>query len=831
MKKMIPMISLGLLLILHPVWAQPTSSKIDDRAESILKKMTLEEKIDYIGGVNGFYVRAVPRLGLPAFKMSDGPIGVRNYGPSTAYAAGIALAASWDTDLAGRVGAMIGHEARTRGVHFMLGPGVNIYRAPMNGRNFEYFGEDPYLASRIAVAYIKGLQEQGVSATVKHFMGNNSEYDRHNTSSDMDERTMREIYLPVFEAAVKEAHVGAIMNSYNLVNGVHPTQNDLLNNQIAKKDWGFDGIIMSDWDATYDGVAAANAGLDLEMPSAKFMNRDNLMPAIKDGRVTEAVLDDKVHRILRTAIRFGWLDRDQTDSSFPLFNEKGRDLALATAQGSIVLLKNQGALLPLDKSKIKTVAVIGPDAYPAVPVGGGSAKVQPFVAVSYLEGLSHSLGGNASVSYNRGLTPLGEICDSTNFTVEAKGGKSGLKGEYFGNADWSGEPALTRTDPHINFTWDWNNRWPTSGTYPNYSARWAGFFTPPTSGIYRIAVNSFGTDEFRLYLGDKLLVDRQKQNMPFSRINMNLQADKAYAIRLEYAQHDYRGIISLGIRRADLLIDPAVKSLAAQADAAVVCVGFDTGTEAEGFDRTFQLPEGQDELINAVREANKNTVVVITSGGGVDMTKWDNQVSAILETWYPGQEGGTALAQILFGDINPSGKLPATFERRWEDSAVHDSYYADADKHVSYKEGVFLGYRHFDQAKVKPLFPFGYGLSYTQFKYGNLTVTPDTLQGDGPVTVSFDISNTGDREGAETAQVYVGDLGASVPRPVKELKGFVKADLKPGETKRVSVELNKRAFSFYDVKSKDWKAEPGVFNILVGSSSQKIELKGRLTLE
>src|ERR1700677_4366444 len=383
---------------LSPVGAeQPTPSPADARAESILKKMTLEEKADYIGGYNGFYVRAVSRLGLPAFKMSDGPIGVRNYGPSTTYAAGIALAASWDTDLAGQVGTLIGKDARARGVHFMLGPGVNIYRAPMNGRNFEYFGEDPFLASRIAVAYIKGVQEQGVSSTVKHYMGNNTEEDRHNTSSDIDERTMREIYLPVFEAAVKEAHVGAIMNSYNLVNGVHATQNDIINNQIAKKEWGFDGIIMSDWDATYDGVAAANAGLDLEMPSGKFMNRATLIPAIQSGQVSMATLDDKVLRILRTAIRFGWLDRDQTDSTWPLYNQDGRKLALQSAQSSIVLLKNQSGLLPLDKTKIKTITIIGPDAFPAVPDGGGSAQVKPFNAISFLQGLTEVVGASVTI--------------------------------------------------------------------------------------------------------------------------------------------------------------------------------------------------------------------------------------------------------------------------------------------------------------------------------------------------------------------------------------------------------------------------------------------------
>ena len=362
--------------------------EIDKRATAILKKMTLEEKLDYIGGVDGFYVRGIPRLGLPAFRMADGPFGVRNFGPSTAYAAGIALAASWDDDLAHRVGAMIGtRRARARRALPARAGREHLPRA-YGGRNFEYLGEDPFLASRMTVGYVQGVQAEGVSATVKHFLGNNSEFDRHHTSSDIDERTLREIYLPAFEAAVSEAKVGAIMTSYNLVNGVHVTEHDYLNDQVAKKEWGFDGIVMSDWDATYDGVAAANAGLDLEMPSAKFMNRATLSAAIRQGKVSVATIDDKVLRILRTAIRFGWLDRGQTDRGWPLFSEEGRQLALETARAGLVLLKNQDELLPLDKGKIKTVALIGPDAYPAVPVGGGSAQVRPFEAVSFVEGLA-----------------------------------------------------------------------------------------------------------------------------------------------------------------------------------------------------------------------------------------------------------------------------------------------------------------------------------------------------------------------------------------------------------------------------------------------------------
>jgi beta-glucosidase len=683
-----------------------TPADIEQRVDAILKKMSLEEKIDYIGGVDGFYIRANERLGLPALKMADGPLGIKNNGPSTAYPGGIALAASWDTELAQRMGAMIGRDARARGVHFLLGPGVNMYRAPMCGRNFEYFGEDPFLAARITVGYIAGVQAQGVSATVKHFLGNNSEIDRHHTSSDIDERTLREIYLPTFEAAVKEAHVGAVMNAYNLVNGVHMTQHAALNVELLKKEWGFDGILMSDWDATYDAIAAANAGLDLEMPSAKFMNRATLLPAVEQGKVTVATIDDKVRRILRKAIQFGWLDREQTDTKVSLFSQEGRALALEAARSSMVLLKNEGQLLPLDKKKIQSVAVIGPDAYPAVPGGGGSARVTPFLAVSYLQGLADHLAGTATVRFNRGATTLSEIFDSTDFVTAAKDGQRGLTGEYFDNDSLKGTPRLTRVDERVNFNWDRPQVWPL-GRGKDVSARWTGFFIPPTSGDYRWAISSYGLNEYRLFLDGKLLFDRARQKEPIAVNTVSLDAGHAYAIRLEYVHRDHHSNLGLGLRRADRVLDANVHSLAASADVAIVFAGFDPTNEGEGQDRTFALPLGQDELIEAVRRANRNTIVVVTSGGGVDMARWADSIPAILQAWYPGQEGGIALAQILFGEFSPSGKLPVTFERRWEDSAVHGSYYPNADKRIVYREGVFSAIAISTRPAQSRSFPLG----------------------------------------------------------------------------------------------------------------------------
>jgi beta-glucosidase len=807
-----------------------TAAEIDKRAEAILGKMTLEEKIDYLGGADGFYIRAVPRLGLPAFRMADGPFGVRNAGPSTTYPAGIGLAASWDVGLTERVGAMIGRDARARGVAVLLAPGVNTYRAPMCGRNFEYLGEDPYLASRMAVAYIEGMQAQGVSATIKHFLGNNSEVDRHHTSSDIDARALRELYLPAFEAAVKEAHVGALMTSYNLVDGVHMTENAPLVEGLLKKEWGFDGIVMSDWDATYDGVAAANAGLDVEMPSAKFMNRATLLPAIEAGQVSRGTIDDKVRRILRTAIRFGWLDRPATDVGQPLFSEEGRAVALDAARAGLVLLKNDGELLPLDKAKVRTVALIGPDAYPAIPVGGGSAQVRPLGAVSFLQGLADHLRGSATVLVNHGVPTLAEIFDSTDFVTAPRGGQPGLKGEYFDDPALGGAPALTRVDEHVDFAWDKPHLWPT-GARKQSSARWTGAFIPPTTGEYRFAAFSYGLDEYRLYVDGKLVLDRARAPQPINFVSLPLRAHQAYAIRFEYLHGDHHARVGLGVRRADAFVDPAAKEIAARADVVVVAAGFEPMTESEGYDRTFQLPAGQEELIAAVRAVNKRVIVVLTSGGGVDMTHFVDHVPAIVETWYPGQEGGTALAEVLFGDVTPSGKLPVTFERRFADSAVAASYYPDAAKRIAYKEGVFLGYRHFDRSGTKPLFPFGHGLSYTRFKYGALSVSPETVTGDARVTVSFDVTNVGKRRGAEVAQLYVGDRHAPVPRPPKELKGFAKVDLAPGETKRVQLALDRRALSYFDVATGQWRAAPGTFELLIGSSSRQVELHGQLSLK
>ena len=812
------------------------------KIDELVKGMTLEQKLDYIGGT-GFAIRAVSSESLPAFEMSDGPYGTRsNEGfRSTTYSAGIGLAASWDRELAARVGGAIGRDARARGVHYMLGPGVNIYRSPRNGRNFEYFGEDPFLASNIAVGYITGMQAQGVSSTIKHYMGNNSEDLRHDSDTVIDERAMREIYLPTFEAAVKKAHVGALMDSYNLVNGVHSTQNSFLNTEILRKEWGFTGLMMSDWDATYDGVAAANGGLDLEMPTGKFMNKATLLPAIKAGTVTEATIDEKVRHILAVAFEFGWLDRAQTDASISFFDAENNRVALDSARESAVLLKNEGHVLPLDKATLKTVLVVGPDAYPGVPVGGGSAGVVPFQGVSALEGLRSALGSSVNVLYAPGLPALDGLARATEFTTAASGGGPGLTLETFANDDVSGTAASTNIIRHINFgDIEWRNlgenpamRALFAGGSKTVSRRFTGFYTAANAGKYIVVLEGPGEGTGnRVYVDDKLVIDDWEVVRAFQpHVTLELSAGAHKVVVEDRSHRPVSGRLRFAIVDAQKVVDARAIEMASKADVVVVAAGYQSQSESEGGDRTFALPYGQDELIEAMTAANKKVVVDVTSGGNVDSQAWLGEVPALLESWYPGQAGGTALAEILLGEVNPSGHLPATFERRAEDNPTYENYYPEGPgNRVVYKEGIFVGYRGYEKNHVKPLFPFGYGLSYTTFAFSNLKISPRSAGSNPEVTVTFDVKNTGGRAGAEVAQVYVSDDHAKMPEPERELKGFARVELKAGETKAVSVRLDARSFAWYDAAKKSWVIDAGKFGVEVGDSVESLPLTGSVEL-
>lgn len=818
--------------------AAAVAPDVEQRIEAIVAKMTVEEKVDYISGVDWFFIRAVPRLGVPSLRMADGPFGVRLTSPSTAMAAGIALAATWNTALAEQVGVELGRDSRARGIHFLLAPGVNIYRAPMNGRNFEYLGEDPLLAGRMAVGYIKGVQSQGVSATVKHFLANNSEFDRHRTDSVLDERTMREIYLPAFEAAVKDAKVGALMTSYNLVNGVHASQYGPLITDVAKKEWGFDGVVMSDWKATYDGVGAANAGLDLEMPSGVAMNRETLLPAISAGRVPVSVIDDKVRRILRVAARFGWLDRDQTDLSIPAYNPRGAAAALEAAREGMVLVKNEGGLLPLDKSRLKTVAVIGPLAHPGVPVGGGSAGVQPYRTVSQLEGIAAALGPGVTVLYHRGLPTYAELANRTNFTIERDGGRAGVTVEVWGNLTLSGPPAATRVEEHINLVGPYVPPGPSTDPQGAFSsARWTGWFTAANQAPHRLFLFDFrGEGSCRASIDDKPVIDNWE--VPKAQLTETTLAftPGPHRVVLECSRRVIPGStgvsVRLGIIPEDAIVEAGAADLAKRADVVVAAVGYDAQVESESGDRPFALPVGQDLLLRDLVAANRKTIVTVTSGGGVDMAGWIDKVPAVVMTWFAGEQGGTALGQLLAGDANFSGRLPISIEKAWADNPNHDSYYpAPGTKRVPYANGVFVGYRGYERNKVAPLFPFGFGLSYTTFAFGRAVVAPRAGAGAHAYQVSFDVTNTGKRAGAAVAQVYIAPVAAKIPRPPKELKGFAKLVLKPGEVRRVTVDLDARSFSYWDAERHQWRADAGDYDILVGGSSADTPAKARITLK
>lgn len=634
-----------------------------ERAAALVQQMTLDEKISLIAGYqDGFHTAPVERLGIPEIRMADGPQGVRNNTKSTLFACGVAAAASWNPSLVREMGVALGQDSRARGVHILLGPGVNICRSPLCGRNFEYFGEDPFLAAETAVAYIEGVQSQGVMATVKHFALNNQEYDRHHVNSVADERTINEIYFPAFRAAVERAHVGSVMTSYNPVNGVHSAENAYLIGQTLRGKWNFQGFTMSDWTSTYTPLLMVQDGVDLEMPRAFCYTAETLKPLLERGVITEKQIDDKVCRILQTYIAFGFLDRPQLDSSIPEDNPYSREVAYRLACESIVLLKNDG-ILPLKKNR--RIALSGPGAE-VIPCGGGSGAVDPLYTVSLKEGLQ-----------------------------------------------------------------------------------------------------------------------------------------------------------LLGARFSE------------KADVEIVALGFDKTTEKENHDRTFALPEGQETFVEEALARGRKVILIVNAGGAVDLSRIEGRVSAILWAWYPGQEGGKALAEILYGKVNPSGRLPVSFPRALEDNPAQP-YYAPSEPYnkrghtvvpTTYAEGIFTGYRGYGE--TAPLYPFGFGLGYTDFSYSELTVTP---AGDG-FDVRLEVRNSGNRDGSETVQIYVHEEYPCVPRPVRELKGFCKVSIPKGQARTVTVHLPREAFAYYDSDSHGWVVNPGAFTIEAGASAADIRTAIPVVLE
>jgi len=725
-----------------------TKQPVEKRVEDLLGRMTVEEKVSLLSGANWMDTVAIPRLGIPSIKMADGPAGIRSwFGPSaltnaadskfpkfasTAFPSGIAVAATWDPATAQAVGQALGQEVRAIGRDMILGPTVNIQRVPLWGRNFEGYGEDPYLAARIGVGYIKGVQGEGVIATVKHFAANNEEFERHLVDEAIDERTLQEIYFPAFKAAVQEAGVWSVMSAYQKVNGRYCSENAYLLQDVLRKEWGFTGFVVSDWGSTYSTDGPVNAGMDIEMPGGEvarawlategakkngnggdFLSPEKVLPRIAAGAIRQATVDENVRNILRVMLVSGIFDRAQAAAATgaaEIDTPAQRVVARRAAAESLVLLKNSGNLLPLDPAKLKTLAVIGPNAAVARTGGGGSSLVRSKYSVSPLAAIKERAGSGIQVRYAQG----------------AAIDEEGVSG---------------------------------AGLVENLSAAGGG--------------------------------------------------DAAAAEKL----------------RAEAV------AIAANTDAVILVVGDNARVESEGFDRkTLDLPPGQDELIAAVVKANHNTVVVFNAGAPVNVSRWVNDVPALVDAWFGGQETGHAVADVLFGDVNPSGKLPFSYVNELKESPVYGNYPGE-NLQVKYAEGIYVGYRYFDKHGIAPQFPFGYGLSYTNFGYSDLKIKPAAGSDQAQTfEVRLKVRNEGKRAGAEVVELYVHDGHSSVDRPVKELKGFRRVELAPGQSGDVTFTLDRGALSYYSTEKKAWVAEPGKFEVLVGASAADIRVKGALEL-
>ncbi len=797
---------------------------VEQRVQDLLKRMTLQEKLDMLGGT-GFATKPNERLGIPELRMSDGPLGVR-WDSSTAFPSGICMASTWDTALINKVGKSIGEELKGKGRDVILGPCVNIARIPMGGRNFESFGEDPYLDARMAVSYVKGVQSEGVAATVKHFAANNQEYERDFVNVEVSERALNEIYLPTFKAAVTEAGALCIMAAYNKVNGDYCSENHYLLNKKLKDDWKFGGLVMSDWGAVHSTIPTAQNGLDLEMPIGKYLNEKTLTDAVKSGEVDIKTIDDKISRILTVMFKLGLFEHQYAPDKNLINTKEHKLVAYKTAVEGIVLLKNDGNALPLNLKSLKSVAVIGPNAAIARTGGGGSSMVTPVYVVSPLKALKNKLPKSIKINYAAGIKLEGDS-DPIDGKYFYQSGKSehGLAAEYFTNKNLEGEPAVTKIDKQINFNWGGGSPFP---GFPddNFSVRWTGELKAPGTGDYLIDVVS--DDGVRLFVNNKLVIDDWNDHAAQSNTyKMHFEKDKTYKIKLEYYENGGDAIVTMGWRSPNDKLTGEAIAAAKKSDAAVLFVGTSSNFESEGFDRSdLKLPDDQDELINKIAAVNKNTIVVVTSGSPVLMNEWISNVNAVVESWFGGDEIGNAIADVLTGKHNPSGKLPVTFPKGWEDCSAYGSYHKQDSVSV-YSDGIFVGYRHFDKENIAPLFPFGYGLSYAKFNYGNINVT----QSGGKFVVAFELKNTGQVKGAEVPQLYIHDLKPAVEKAPKELKRFARVELKPGEAKKVKFELSKDDFKYFDSDKHNWQVSPGNYELLIGSSSRDIKLKDTVTLK
>ena len=783
----------------------------DPRIEDLLGKMTLLEKVALLSGRDIWYTVPIPRLGIPSLVMTDGPHGVRAsnpetgrpVGPATCFPTGVSMAASWNTELVERVGQALGEETLAMGCDILLGPCVNIVRGPLAGRNFEAYSEDPHLAGRMGVAFVKGVQSRGAGTSLKHFAANNYEIERFRASSDMDERTLREIYLPAFETVTKEAQPWTVMCSYNRINGVYASQNRHLLRDILKDEWGFQGLVVSDWGANHTTVESVEGGLDLEMPGPAKYYGQLLVEVVANWQLDEKWVDDAVRRILRIIVRSGKLDDHAERPAGSVNTPQHQALARELAEEAITLLKNDRHALPLAPGKLHSIAVIGPNAAEARIGGGGSSYVIPPHRVSPLDALRGRLGDRISVEYALG-------CDNyvqppavrEVWLARLDGNGRGLTVEYFNNPDCAGTPdAVTtaRQPEHFFFASP-----PYPGIAPQrFSMRETARLSVPENGLHAFSLTN--TSICRVYLDGELLLENEgpleasfDTAQTSVSVTRTLEAGRSYQLRIEYVKDNE---MPFGGYRLALAFAPAPEddhrleqavALARRSDVALVFVGMPEHYETEGWDRPhMDLPGRQNELIAALAAANPNTIVVLNTGSPVTMP-WVHEVAAILEAYYPGQEAGDALARVLLGEVNPSGKLSETFPIQLRDNPSYINSTHPGARHVRYGEGIFVGYRYYDEQGIEPLFPFGFGLSYTTFEY-SLLQAPAQVKSGEPVEVSLTVKNTGAVAGKEVVQLYVQDRQSSLRRPPKELKGFAKVALAPGESQAVRFTLDQRA--------------------------------------
>ncbi len=836
-----------------------TGNEVEARVGAVLDNMNVSEKINFTRVDDGRMIPRLAKWGMEGTVAYDSAMGVHvNNGTFGAqYPAQSALAATWSINRAKEFGLAIGYETRIAGGQQMLSPGVNLYRTPYGGRSAEYVsGEDPFLGAVLAPAITNGIQAQGIQASGKHYVANEQEANRHYVDIKVDQRTLRELYLPGFESMVKNANIASIMCGYNKINGDYACENHHLITDILKGEWGFQGFVVSDFNSVQDAFKGAWAGTDIDMPSGLQFTEAKLLPYLWSGQLTQNVIDDKVKRNLRGLVSYGF-DK-QLNKAQPLDHpEHGVRASLNMARESIVLLRNEKtasgkALLPLARDA--KIAVIGDLAYQAPTSPFGTANSPPNSYVTELSGLQQLASKKANVEYlhEMSLNPKASVWYQPSSGQNGIS-NSGVKAEYFSNTELAGSPALTRVEPGVNLNWVTNTNTTDSGitavsgfnpSAGSFSARFTSKIKPTITGEQVFKVRGDGA--FKLWVNDQLVLENDGTQLSFDLINavvtsgktVRLQAGKEYSVKLEYRrlQSNFTTFLGglAGVQMSWASLNPP-KDLS-KYDAVVIAAGTNYEYEGESVDHSYELPEYQSDLIKNAAKANPNTIVVMHSGGALDMQPWANKVGASLHAWFPGQQGGQAIAEILYGKVNPSGKLPITIDKKIEDNPSYASYPdpkqylgANALTEMTYSEGIYLGYRGYDKKHAKPLYPFGYGLSYTTFDYSDLKLSTNVMAPGATVDVKFTVTNSGDKAGFEVAQLYVRPVAPSVDRPEKELKGFTKVYLQPGESKTVSIPIDARSLAHYVDNSASWDVDAGKYKILVGPDSETLPLNRTLT--